>query len=160
MVSGIESKTVFPIPPSDRAIAFAYVFAIALAVAEVIVDLGTRVELDIATIYGIPLVLAAFTRNRRLLWGLMVALTLATFITYALQIPAGAFELREALFVNRVLDAVALLLTAGLLHVWMTSLDIREAQAQLLQEQNRKLEIGERPARSPTKRRSSVRTRS
>ena len=141
MVSGTESKTVFPIPPSGRAIAFAYVFAIALAVAEVIVDLITRVELDIATIYGIPLVLAAFIGNRRLLWGLMGALTLATFITYALQIPAGAFELDEALFVNRVLDAAALLLTAGLLHVWMTSLDVRKAQEQLLQEQNRKLEI-------------------
>jgi len=111
------------------------------AVAEVVVDLGIWVELDIATIYGIPLVLAAFTRNRRLLWGLMAALTLATFITYALQIPVGAFELREALFVNRVLDAVALLLTAGLLHMWMVSLDIREAQAHFLQEQNRKLDV-------------------
>jgi len=141
MVSGIESKTVFPISPSGRSIAFAYVFAIALAVAEVIVDLVTRVELDIATIYGIPLVLAAFIGNRRLLWGLMGALTLATFIVYALQIPAGAFELDEALFVNRVLDAAALLLTAGLLHVWMTSLEVRKAQEQLLQEQNRKLEI-------------------
>lgn len=141
MVSGIESKTVSPIPRSDRIVAFASVFAIVLAVAEVVVDLGTWVELDIATIYGIPLVLAAFTRNRRLLWGLMAALTLATFITYALQIQVGAFELREALFVNRVLDAVALLLTAGLLHVWMVSLDIREAQAHLLQEQNRKLDV-------------------
>jgi len=141
MVSGIESKTVFPISPSGRSIAFAYVFAIALAVAEVIVDLVTRVELDIATIYGIPLVLAAFIGNRRLLWGLMGALTLATFIVYALQIPAGAFELDEALFVNRLLDAAALLLTAGLLHVWMTSLEVRKAQEQLLQEQNRKLEI-------------------
>ncbi len=141
MVSGIESKTVSPIPRSDRIVAFASVFAIVLAVAEVVVDLGTWVELDIATIYGIPLVLAAFTRNRRLLRGLMAALTLATFITYALQIPVGAFELREALFVNRVLDAVALLLTAGLLHVWMVSLDIREAQAHLLQEQNRKLDV-------------------
>ena len=141
MVSGIESKTVSPIPRSDRTVAFAYVFAIVLAAAEVVVDLGTWVELDIATIYGIPLVLAAFTRNRRLLWGLMAALTLATFIAYTLQIPVGAFELHEALFVNRVLDAVALLLTAGLLHVWMASLDIREAQAHLLQEQNRKLEV-------------------
>jgi len=92
MVSGIESKAVFPISPSGRSIAFAYVFAIALAVAEVIVDLVTRVELDIATIYGIPLVLAAFIGNRRLLWGLMGALTLATFIVYALQIPAGGVK--------------------------------------------------------------------
>ena len=141
MASGIESKTVSPLPRSDCTVAFAYVFAIVLAVAEVVVDLGTWVELDIAVIYGIPLVLAAFTRNRRLLWGLMAALMLATFITYALQIPAGAFEPSEAMFVNRVLDAVALLLTAGLLHVWMVSMDIREAQAHLLQEQNRKLEF-------------------
>ena len=141
IVSGIESKMVFSIPRSYGATAFAGVSAIALAVAEVGLDLGTWVELDIATIYGIPLVLAAFTRNRRLLWGLMVALTLATFITYTLQIPVGGFELRESLFVNRVLDTVALLLTGGLLHVWMVSRDIREAQAHLLQEQNRRLEV-------------------
>lgn len=46
MVSGIESKTVSPIPRSDRIVAFASVFAIVLAVAEVVVDLGTWVELD------------------------------------------------------------------------------------------------------------------
>jgi len=141
MVSGIESKTVAPSPHSARTVAFAYAFAVVLAAAEVVVDLGTWVKLDIATIYGIPLVLAAFTRDRRLLWGLAAALALATFIIYALQIPAGTFQPREALFVNRVLDAVALLLTAGLLHVWMVSLDIREAQAHLLREQNRRLEV-------------------
>jgi signal transduction histidine kinase len=141
MIFDIETKSIPRTPPSERTIAFAFVFAIVLATAEVILDFGTWVELDIAAIYGIPLVLAAFTRNRVLLWGLMVALTLATFVAYAMQIPAGAFELHEALFVNRVLDAVALLLTAGLVHVWMLSLDVREAQAQLLEEQNRKLEV-------------------
>ena len=140
MVSGIESKAVSQNPLSERTIAFACVGAIALAVAEVIADAGTWAELDVATIYGIPLVLAAFTRSRRLLWGLTVALMLATFIIYTLQIQVGAFALRDALFVNRVLDAVALLLTAGLVHVWMMSLDIREAQANLLENQNRKLE--------------------
>jgi hypothetical protein len=69
MVSCIESKMVSRFPRSDRTVAFAYVFSIALAGAEVAVDLGTWVELDTATIYGIPLVLAAFTRNPRLLWG-------------------------------------------------------------------------------------------
>jgi signal transduction histidine kinase len=140
MVSGIESKKASPIRHDDASVKFAYAFAIAVAVAEIALDLGTWVELDIAAIYGIPLVVAAFTRNRRLLWGLAFALTLATFIAYALQISAGAFDLHEALFVNRVLDAFALLLTAGLVHVWMTSLDIREAQANLLENQNRKLE--------------------
>jgi signal transduction histidine kinase len=140
MASSIESATTSRLLRSERTVAFAYVFAIVLAVAEVALDLGTWVALDIASIYGVPLVLAAFTRNRWLLWGLMVMLTLATFSAYALQIPAGTFALREALFVNRVLDAAALLLISGLLHVWMTSLDTREVQEQRLEEQNRKLE--------------------
>ena len=123
----------------DRSIVFARYSALVLAVVEVVLDLGTWVELDIATIYGIPLVLAAFARSRRLLWGMTVALVVATFVTYALQIPPGSFGLNEALFVNRVLDSIALVLIAGLLHVWMASLDVRDAQSRLLHEQNRKL---------------------
>jgi len=141
MASAIDPKTFSPIPRPDSTVRVACALAIAVAVVEIALDLGTWVELDIASIYGIPLVAAAFTRNRRLLWGLMVALTLATFIAYALQIPAGAFRPREALFVNRALDAVALLVTAGLVQVWMTSMDVRERQAKLLEEQNRKLEV-------------------
>lgn len=123
----------------DHSVVVARWSALGIAAAEVILDLGTWVELDIATIYGIPLLLAAFTRSRRLLWGMTGALVGATFITYAFQASAGLFDLREALFVNRVLDAVALLLIAGLLHVWMASLDVRDAQSQLLREQNGKL---------------------
>jgi len=139
-MAGIALNTLSSNRPRERAVVFAGWFAIVLSVAEVILDLGTWVELDIATIYGIPLVLAAYTRNRRLLWGLTIVLVLVTFIAYALQIPSGSFAMHEALFVNRVLDAIALLLIAGLLHIWMTSLDIREAQTQLLHEQNSRLE--------------------
>jgi signal transduction histidine kinase len=134
-----QAKTMESNQRSDRSVVFAGCSAIVLAVAEVALDLGTWVELDIAAIYGIPLLLAAFTRSRLLLWGMMVALVLAPFVTYALQTAIGSFEPHEALFVNRVLDAVALLLTAGLLHLWMASLDVREAQSQLLREQNSKL---------------------
>jgi signal transduction histidine kinase len=123
----------------DHSVVVARWSALLIAVAEVILDLGTWVELDIAAIYGIPLMLAAFARSRRLLWGLTIALVVATFVVYALQIPIGSFALHEALFVNRVLDAVALMLIAGLLHVWMASLDVRDAQSQLLREQNGKL---------------------
>jgi signal transduction histidine kinase len=137
---GIPLKTVPSNRRRDRTVVFAAWFAIVLSVAEVVLDLGTWVELDIATIYGIPLVLAAFTRSRPLLWGLMIVLVLVTFIAYALQIPSGSFALGEALFINRVLDAIALLLIAGLLHIWMASLDVREAQAQLLHEQNSRLQ--------------------
>lgn len=120
----------------NRNVVFAGCFAIVLAVAEVLLDLGTWVELDIASIYGIPLVLAAFTRDRRLLWGMMIVLVLVTFLSYAVQIPSGSFRLRETLFVNRVLDAVALLVIAGMLHVWMASLDVREAQSRKLEAAN------------------------
>jgi signal transduction histidine kinase len=139
-MAGIPLKTAASNPPRERAVLFAGWFAIVESAAEIAVDLGTWVELDIATIYGIPLVLAAFTRDRRLLWGLTIVLMLVTFIAYAVQIPSGTFAVREALFVNRALDAIALLLIAGLLHIWMASLDVRDAQARLLHEQNRRLE--------------------
>ncbi|MCD6680122.1 MAG: ATP-binding protein [Burkholderiaceae bacterium] len=129
-----------PASHSVRARVLAYVLAIAVAVIEVVLDLTTWVDLDIATIYGIPLVIVAFTRNRQLLWTLTIALVLATFIAYALQVPAGEFELGEARFVNRVLATVSLLIIAGLLHFWMSSLDIRDRQARLLEKHVHSLE--------------------
>jgi signal transduction histidine kinase len=140
MNPGVESDATAAPRPVERSVRLAFAGAIALAVAEVVLDLATWVQLDIASIYGIPLVLTAFTRNRRLLWGLAAALALATFVAYALQIPSGAFQLREQLFVNRALDATSLLLIAGLVHVLMASQDVAQAQSGLLGEQNRKLE--------------------
>ena len=67
-------------------------------------------------------------------------LVLVTFIAYALQIPSGSFALREALFVNRVLDVVELLLIAALLHVRMVAADTSDAQVRLIAHQNEKLE--------------------
>lgn len=140
MLGTAESTMTPPAPRADRTRRRAYVLAIVVTAIEVVLDLLTWVELDIATIYGIPLVLVAFTRDRRLLWTLTVALTLTTFLAYTLQVPVGTFDLREPLFINRVLDTVALLIIASLLHLWMTSLDIREAQARLLETQYRRLE--------------------
>jgi signal transduction histidine kinase len=114
--------------------------AVGLALVEAFIDAVTWIELDVAAIYGLPLVLAALTRSRRLLWTLTAALTLTTFVVYAVQIPAGMFALSETFFVNRLFDAVAVLLTAGLLHVWIVSVDTVEAQAQLLKTQNEQLE--------------------
>jgi signal transduction histidine kinase len=114
-------------------------FAVGLAIAEAFIDAVTWVELDVAAIYGLPLVLAALTRSRRLLWTLTAALTITTFVVYAVQIPEGTFALSETFFVNRLFDAVAVLLTAGLLHVWIVAVDTVEAQARLLKTQNEKL---------------------
>jgi signal transduction histidine kinase len=123
-----------------RNMVFIALAAVGLALIEAFIDAITWVQLDVAAIYGLPLVLAALTRSRRLLWALTAALTIATFAIYGMQIPAGAFSLSETFFVNRLFDAVAVLLTAALLHVWVAAVDTEEAQAQLLKAQNDQLE--------------------
>jgi len=123
-----------------RTMSYIPLFAIGLATVEAFIDAVTWVELDVAAIYGIPLLLAALTRSRRLLWTLAAVLTITTFVVYAIQIPAGTFGLSETFFVNRLLDAVAVLLTAGLLHVWIASVNTVESQARLLTIQNEQLE--------------------
>ncbi|MEO8857771.1 MAG: HAMP domain-containing sensor histidine kinase, partial [Burkholderiaceae bacterium] len=52
--------------------------------------------------------------------------------------------LRDELLVNRLLDVVSLLITTGVLHLWMRSLDMREDQSRLLAEQNRRLDTANR----------------
>jgi len=114
------------------------VFAVTLAL--IALDIITWIELDVAAIFGLPLVLVGPTRNRRLLWSLAALLTITTFAVYAFQIPKGAFNLKETFFVNRVLDVVELLLIAALLHVRMVAADASDAQARLIARQNEKLE--------------------
>jgi len=119
----------------------AAVFVVALGL--VVADLVTWIQLDIATIFSLPLVLAAPARSPRLLWSLAALLTVATFAVYAYQIPPGAFLPRETFFVNRVLDVADLLLIAVLLQIRMNSAHARETQARLIKEQNEKLEAAQ-----------------
>ena len=114
------------------------VFAVTLAL--VAIDFITWVELDVAAVFGLPLLLVGPTRSRRLLWILTALLTITTFTAYAVQIPKGAFSLKETFFVNRVLDVVELLLIAALLHVRIVAADTSDAQARLIAHQNEKLE--------------------
>jgi signal transduction histidine kinase len=114
------------------------VFAVTLGL--IALDVVTWVELDVAAIFGLPLLLVGPTRSRRLLWSLTAFLTITTFAVYAVQIPEGAFTLKETFFVNRVLDVVELLLIAGLLHFRMVAADTGDAQARLIAHQNEKLE--------------------
>lgn len=122
----------------DRRLLFAAVIGVVLCLTAL--DFATWIELDVASIYGIPLVLAAATRSRTVLWTLTVLLALTTFAVYALQIPPGVFTLHESYFVNRVLDVIGVLLTAALLDLWIKSVAVREAHVRLLAEQNAKLE--------------------
>jgi signal transduction histidine kinase len=124
----------------DRPFPLAGTAAILLAVAEVAVDWVTWVELDVSTIYGLPLVLAAVARNRRLLWGLAACLVLVTFAAYASQIGPGDFSFAEPFFVNRLLSATALTLTAALCHVWIVAANRLAAQGRALMSQNEELD--------------------
>lgn len=100
-----------------------------LAAGEIVVDFVTQIPFNTAILYGLPLVLAGFSRNRRLLWGLTAAVICATFIVYALQIPPGVFSFTEPLFINRVLAAAGVLLTAALVHKMVDAVGALEARA-------------------------------
>ena len=69
-----------------------YAAAAALVLVITVLDFATWIELDVSSIYPIPLVLAAFTRNRRFLWLLAAAFVVATFAVYGVQIGAATFS--------------------------------------------------------------------
>jgi signal transduction histidine kinase len=136
--------TIRPSATSPRPIVDTRVFyatSLALTLIIMAVDFTTWLELDVASVYPIPLVLAAGTRKRAFLWLLTLLIVVTTFAVYALQIPIGVFSLHEPFFDNRMLDLVGVVLTSALLHVWIRSVEIREAQLRLLDEKNRELEL-------------------
>jgi signal transduction histidine kinase len=121
-----------------RVVLRAAAFAVTLAL--VVADFATWIELDVASIFGLPLVLVGATRSRGLLWLITGLLTVTTFAVYAIQVSAGTFAANEPFFVNRVLNAMSLLLLAGLLDIWMRSAETNDAQARVINEQNEKLQ--------------------
>lgn len=112
------------------------ILAVLLAAVEVLVDWTTWIQLNISLVYGLPLILAAEARGRRLLWGLTSVLIGITFVIYSMQIPSGLFSLREPFFVNRILSSMAMLLTAGLGHIWIKATEQLDAHGRTLKEQN------------------------
>lgn len=122
--------------------------AIALSAGEIFLDVTTWIELNIAIIYSLPLVLAAAARSRRLLWSLASVLVLMTFIVYWQQDAHGRPSLYDEYFINRLLAAVTVVLTAALLHALTQAADALEArnrqlaaaQAELTQ-RNRELDL-------------------
>ena len=110
--------------------------ALLLAVGEILIDVVTLIPFNAAILYGLPLALAGFARDRRLLWTLTAAMIGATFVVYAAQIPAGVFSLTEPLFINRVLAAAGVLLTAALVHIAVDAVTALEARAREDREAN------------------------
>ncbi|HLJ97585.1 MAG TPA: HAMP domain-containing sensor histidine kinase, partial [Gemmataceae bacterium] len=138
--------------PSALLAKAAGMLAVFLALVEVFLDWVTAIDLNVAILYGLPLVVAAASRSRRLLWALALFLLVTTFAVYAVQIEPGVFSLRETHFVNRVLSGSALALTAGLVHAGMIGLDLLDAQRRSLQAQNKELECRRRDAEETSQR--------
>ena len=123
----------------ERPFPVAGTLAVLLALVETALDWTTWVELDVSTVYGLPLVLAAVARNRRLLWGLTALLVSMTFAAYATQIGPQAFSPYEPYFINRILSAVTLVLTACLCQIWIVAANRLASQRRALIEQNQEL---------------------
>jgi signal transduction histidine kinase len=118
---------------------FAAVLAVVLAVAAVLLDWNTWVELNVSVLYSIPLVLAAAARNRRLLWSLTAALIGVSFVVYLDQIPPHVMSAREPFLIDRALSAVSLLLSATILDAWVRSIITRALLSRSVEEQNARL---------------------
>src|ERR1041384_4791377 len=82
-----------------------------------LVDLITPVEVNLAILYGVPLLGCALARRRRILWGLV---TICCVLSYAAFFwkwgGIGRGGLFASLLLNRSLDGLVLLGTGGLLH--------------------------------------------
>jgi len=157
--SGVQPAALAASLQVDRGAVLVAALAVAIALLEVALDLCTPLELDLASMYPLPLLLAAYTRRRALLWALSLLLAIATLLVYELHAESTISILKDEILYNRLLDVVALLVTTAVLHVWLRSLDVRESQSRLLGEQNRRL--GQPTAFcSTTRRRSGGRTRS
>jgi signal transduction histidine kinase len=127
-----------------RPLPVAGILAIGLATIQVVIDWFTWIELNEAIVYPLPLVLAAMARGRRMLWILTGVLIATIFAVYSFQIAPGEFSLREPFFINRVLAAVTVLLTAIMLHVWTLALDKLDEQDRRLEAQNERLDAANR----------------
>lgn len=122
--------------------------AIVLAVFAIAFDLITRVELNVAVLYTLPLIFAAISRSRRLLWSLTVVLVFATFAVYFVQISSAFGSLPETLLVDRILTAITVVTTAGILDAWLQSLRKLELRDRSIQEKNVHLECANRELRN------------
>ena len=120
--------------------ALAGAIAVALAIVEVAFDWGTWVELNVSVLYSLPLVVAAAARRRRLMWGLAMVLIGTTFVIYVLQVPQAAASAHPSLFLDRVLAAVSIVLSAGILDAWLRSLHVRDEQARALDQHRIEIE--------------------
>lgn len=121
-----------------RARQIAGALAILVAVAAVIIDWTTWIELNVAIIYVLPLVVVAAARSHALLWGLAAVLTCVTFVVYLRQVPDGSFSFHDPYFIDRALATGNMLLTAGLLHALIAAFDALDLRGRQAEEASRR----------------------
>ena len=123
--------------------------AILLAIGFVMFDLATRIQLNVAVVYSIPLVFAAASRRPRLLWGLALCLLATTFVVYMIQapqapavpanLPTAALTFSDPYLVDRSLTAVTILLNAAILQGWLWSMRTIELRDRAIEDNNARL---------------------
>jgi signal transduction histidine kinase len=126
--------------PSDSLVAAGAPLALLLAAFAAVLDWATWIELNVSVLYGLPLVFAAIARRRRLLWSLALVLLGVTFAVYRDQLPPDADSPWNPFLVDRLLSAMSVVVSAGILDAWLRSLRERDSQSQALDRQNARLE--------------------
>lgn len=111
-----------------------------LAALAAVLDWATWIELNVSVLYSLPLVFAAVARRRRLLWTLTLALLAVTFAVYWDQVPRDAASRWNPFLFDRLLSAISILVSAGMLEAWLRSQQVRDSQRQALDRQNARLE--------------------
>src|SRR5437868_5307113 len=100
----------------------AAIAALAAAVVIVVLELLLPTGYVFSVLYGVPLVAAAWVRSLRFLWGLTLALLVPTFLLFIWGRVPAQMDAWSIALANRSLATVTTLLTAGLVHAWITSL--------------------------------------
>lgn len=126
------------------------VIGVVLAIFLTILDVATRIELNVAVVYGLPLVFVAASRRPPVLWGLALALVTVTFVVYEIQVAqvhaeparlrAGFLGFRDPYLAGRALAALAVLVTAAILQGWLFSLQTIDARDAAIEERDGRLE--------------------
>ena len=87
-----------------------------LTTAIALADFLSPANYNLAILYMVPLFLCAWTRSRRLLWGMWAVALLLAVAGFVFGPPTAAHTHIELMVENRVLAVVALTLLAVLLH--------------------------------------------
>jgi PAS domain S-box-containing protein len=103
--------------------------AIAITVLLIGTDIATGVNLNVAIFKGVPLIVAAGARSRRLLWILTGVLLVATVGVLLFELPLVAVPAyRQVVIINKLFAITSMLIVAVILHVWIGA-DLRAQQA-------------------------------